>query len=190
MNFPDLFRTLAEGVIIGKSTMIQVMAWCSLAKSHYLYQWWLWFTMMLIGLYGLISIVIMITSSNGNIFCVVGPFVRGNHQSLVDSPHKGQWRRDFFVFFDLCQNKRLSKQLSCQWFEMLSRSLWCHCNDKTFLLTAGSLPMIICYLKCCNCLMFYSDRNWIIIGSSEMFLFSYVYDIPNKIWYTFSKFPI
>ena len=35
---------------------------------------------------------IMMTSSNGNIFRATGPFVRGIHQSPVNSPHKGQWR--------------------------------------------------------------------------------------------------
>ena len=34
----------------------------------------------------------MMTSSNGNIFCVAGPFVRGIYRSQVNSPHKGQWR--------------------------------------------------------------------------------------------------
>ena len=34
----------------------------------------------------------MMTSSNGNIFRVTGPFVRGIHRLLVNSPHKGQWR--------------------------------------------------------------------------------------------------
>ena len=34
-----------------------------------------------------------------------------------------------FVFFDLCLNKRLSKQSRCQRFETLSCSLWCcDCN--------------------------------------------------------------
>ena len=32
----------------------------------------------------------MMTSSNGNIFRVTGPFVRGINRSLVASPHKGQ----------------------------------------------------------------------------------------------------
>ena len=34
----------------------------------------------------------MMTSSNGNIFRITGPFVRGNQWSPVDFPHKGQWR--------------------------------------------------------------------------------------------------
>ena len=39
--------------------------------------------------------------------------------------------RSFDVFFDLCLNKRLSKQLRGWWFEKLSRPLWRHCNDLT-----------------------------------------------------------
>ena len=34
----------------------------------------------------------MMTSSNGNIFHVTDPFVRGIHMSPVNSPHKCQWR--------------------------------------------------------------------------------------------------
>ena len=37
--------------------------------------------------------------------------------------------RSFDVFFDLRPNKRLSKQPWGWWFETLSCSLWCHCND-------------------------------------------------------------
>ena len=36
--------------------------------------------------------------------------------------------RSFDVFFDLCLNKRLSKQSKRRWFETPSRSLWSHCN--------------------------------------------------------------
>ena len=33
------------------------------------------------------------------------------------------------VFFDLCLNKRLSKQSCCWWFETPSLPLWRHCNE-------------------------------------------------------------
>ena len=36
--------------------------------------------------------------------------------------------RSFDVFFGLCLNKRLSKQLRRRWFETPSRSFWRHCN--------------------------------------------------------------
>ena len=39
-----------------------------------------------------IKIIIMMTSSNGNIFRRYWPFVRGIYRSPVNSPHKGQWR--------------------------------------------------------------------------------------------------
>ena len=55
------------------------------------------------------------------------PFVRGIHQSLVDSPHKGQWCWALVVF-DLRLNKLLSKQSRSWWFEKPSCSLWHHCH--------------------------------------------------------------
>ena len=55
------------------------------------------------------------------------PFVRGIHWWLVNSHHKGQWRGALMLFY-LCPKKRLNKQSRCQWFEMPSCSLWCHCN--------------------------------------------------------------
>ena len=56
------------------------------------------------------------TSSNRNIFCVTG----FHSQKPVT--------RSFDVIFDRHLNKRLSKQLRRQWFQMPLRSLWCHCN--------------------------------------------------------------
>ena len=55
-------------------------------------------------------------------------FVRGIHRSLVNSPHKGQWRCAL-MFSLVCLNKRLSKPSWRRWFETLSRSLWRHCNE-------------------------------------------------------------
>ena len=54
--------------------------------------------------------------------------VRGIHRSPVNSPHKGQWRGAFDIFFDLRLNKRLSKQSWGWWFETLSRPLIRQCN--------------------------------------------------------------
>ena len=51
------------------------------------------------------------------------PFVQGIHRSA------GPVTRSFDVFFDLRPNKRLSKQSWGWWFEMLSCSLWRHCNE-------------------------------------------------------------
>ena len=35
----------------------------------------------------------------------------------------------FHVFFDLCLNKRLSKQSTRRWFKTPSHTLWRHCNE-------------------------------------------------------------
>ena len=43
--------------------------------------------------------------------------------------------RSFDVFFDLCLNKRLSKQSWGWWFETPSRPLWRHYNDQIDALT-------------------------------------------------------
>ena len=64
---------------------------------------------------------LMMTSSNGTIFRVTGPL-------CGEFPAKRPVARSFGVFFDLCVNKRLSKQSWCWWFETLSRSFWRHHN--------------------------------------------------------------
>ena len=60
---------------------------------------------------------IMMTSSNGNIFRITG-LCAGIHQSLVNSPHKGQWHRAL-MFSLICAwingrvNKRDAGDLRC-----------------------------------------------------------------------------
>ena len=56
------------------------------------------------------------------------PFVRGIHQSQVNSPHKGQWRGTLMFSLICALNKRLSKQMWGWWFETPSRYLRRHCN--------------------------------------------------------------
>ena len=56
------------------------------------------------------------------------------------------WSLD--VFFDLCQNKRLSKQSWCWWFEMPSHSLWRHCNGNVKSLIMGFITK--CTISMCN----------------------------------------
>ena len=100
----------------------------------------------------------MMTSSNGNIFCVTDllrgdPSVTGgfpwqrpvtrsldvfcdlrpnkwlSKQSVTDGfPSQRPVTRNYAGFFDIRLNKRLSKQSRCRWFETPSRSLWRHCN--------------------------------------------------------------
>ena len=64
-----------------------------------------------------------------NYFPRYWPFVRGNPPVTVGFPSQRPMTRNFDVFFDLCLNKRFSKQSWSQWFETPWPSLWRHCND-------------------------------------------------------------
>ena len=72
----------------------------------------------------------MMTSSNGNIFRVTGPFC-GEFTGHRWIPHTKASDANFDVFFDLRRNKPLSKQSWGWWFEKPSRSLWRHCNENS-----------------------------------------------------------
>ena len=52
----------------------------------------------------------------------------GNSPITGEFPSQRPVTRSFDVFFDVCRNKRLSKQSWGWWFEAPSRSLWRHCN--------------------------------------------------------------
>ena len=121
---------------------------------------------------------IMMTSSNDNIFRVTGPlWGESTGGFLLQRPVT----RSFDVFFDLRQNKRLSK---LSWFESPSRSIWRHCD----LLLAMEMYLKLasfCYLPCNNAVMcqtrtdpvlFVSGQYWLVfwlitayIGSSKLF---------------------
>ena len=62
-------------------------------------------------------------------FSVLPILCEGNQPAGTDGfPSQSPVTQSFGVFYDLCLNKRLSKQLSRRWFETPLRSLWCHCN--------------------------------------------------------------
>ena len=75
------------------------------------------------------SNIIMMTSSDGNIFRVTGHLCGGNSSVPGEFPAQRPVTRSFDVFFDLRLNKRLSKQPWSWWFETPSWSLWCHRNN-------------------------------------------------------------
>ena len=56
------------------------------------------------------------------------PFVWGILPVTGEFPTQRPVMRNFDVFFDLCLNKRLSKQWRGWWFEMPLHPLWRHCN--------------------------------------------------------------
>ena len=72
------------------------------------------------------------------------PFVRGIHQTTVNSPHKGQWRRAL-IFFICAWTNGLGKQRRRRWIETPSRQLWRHCNylNSTFV---RNLPLVLARL--------------------------------------------
>ena len=82
--------------------------------GHYPYQWAASHNMM--------------TSSNGNIFRVIG-LCAGNSPVTGEFFAQRPVTRSFDVFFHMCPNKRLSKQPRGWWFETPSCSLWRRCNE-------------------------------------------------------------
>ena len=70
----------------------------------------------------------MMTSSNGSIFGVTGPFC-GEFTGDRWIPRTKASDAELWCFFHLCLNKRLSKKSRGWWFETPSCPLWRHCND-------------------------------------------------------------
>ena len=68
------------------------------------------------------------TSSNGNVFRVTGHLC-GEFTGHRWIPRTKANDAELWFFFDLCLNKRLSKQSWGWWFETPSRPLWRHCNE-------------------------------------------------------------
>ena len=70
---------------------------------------------------------IMMTSSNGHISALLS-LCAGNSPVTGEFLAQRPVTRSFDVFFNLCLNKRLSKQSWGWWFEAPSRPLRRHCN--------------------------------------------------------------
>ena len=63
------------------------------------------------------------------IFSALLNICAGNSPDSGEFPAQRPATWSFGVSFDLCLNKRLSKQSRGWWFETLHRPLWRHCND-------------------------------------------------------------
>ena len=61
-------------------------------------------------------------------FCALPALCAGDSPVAGEFPSQKPVTRSFGVFFHLCLNKRLSKQLWGWWFETPSGSLWRHCD--------------------------------------------------------------
>ena len=84
----------------------------------------------------LLPFLLMMTSSNGNIFRATGHLCE-EFTGPGEFPAQKPVTRSFgFFFFYLSLNKRLSKQSRVWWFETQSRPLWRHCN-------VLSLPLLL-----------------------------------------------
>ena len=92
-----------------------------------------------------ISRILMMTSSNGNIFRVTGPLC-GEFTGHRWNPRTRPVTRSFDVFFDLRLDKCFSEQPRRRWFETPSSS-WRHCNARALcarkpIVGASLLPLI------------------------------------------------
>ena len=81
--------------------------------------------------------IVMMTSSNGCIFCVTGHL---SGEFTGEFPSQRPVAQSFDVFFDLRPNIRLSKQLWDWWFQMPSCLLWCYCNEM-FMTTSCNIAL-------------------------------------------------
>ena len=68
----------------------------------------------------------MMKSSNGNIFRITG--VRGIHRSLVNSPHRGQWRGALMLSLICAWIKGWVNNREAGDLRRYRRWLLCHCN--------------------------------------------------------------
>ena len=84
----------------------------------------------------------MMTSSNGNIFCVTGPLC-GEFPGDRWIPLTKASDAELWCFIDLRLNKRLSKQTWGWCFETSSGQLWRHCNGTWLVCRAISFPLAI-----------------------------------------------
>ena len=68
--------------------------------------------------------ILIMTSSNGNIFFALLAFCAGNSPVTGEFPPQRPVTRSFDVSFDLCLNQQLNKQWRPRWSKTTSRWLW------------------------------------------------------------------
>ena len=125
-------------------------------------------------------------------------FVQGIHQSLVNSPHKGQWCWALVLTLICALNKRFSKQLQGWWFEMPLHPLWHHCNvyiwqrknlDQT--LKSDKHPICCCHLQTTFCFeqIWWNSMLYLIL----LFMLNYItflfVNMHSLKWYVFKNCP-
>ena len=116
----------------------------------------------------------MMTSSNGT-FSASLAICAGNSPVTGEFPAQRPVTRSFDVFFDLRQNKRLSKQSWGRWFETPLRSLWRHCHDVSHLLIDQRLCCVITLYQA-----LYALRIFFMLGILQV-IFNKLYVRQKKI---------
>ena len=113
----------------------------------------------------------MMTWSNGNIFHVTGP-LWGEPQVTDGFPSQRPLTRNSYVFFDVRLNKWLRKQSRRLWFEMLSCSLWLHCNGMSSYSYYGNVHVLYADLCTAIALHFWKKKTHLF--------FTVYHKIPRK----------
>ena len=106
MEYPTLNRSWNGPLLITRSFLIKSN--CRVLRNTLGWTWW---------------------CHQMETFSALLAFCAGNSPVTGEFPAQRPVMRSFDAFFDLHLNKWLSKQSWGWWFEMPSRSLWCHCND-------------------------------------------------------------
>ena len=94
----------------------------------------------------------MMTSSNGNIFCVTGALWEAIHRSPIDSPHKDQWR-GALMFSLICTwtSDWANTRDAVIWdaISLIMTLLWCTWQGTRILASAASAaPRLIIRTVC------------------------------------------
>ena len=113
-TYDNVIRWMPQDVTDDKSTLVQVMAWCRQATSHYLNQCWPRF-MLPYGITRPQWVKDHDDVMTWKCFPHYWPFLRHIHWSPVVSPHKRPWRSKLWCFLHCTLEKLLNKQ-SIRWW--------------------------------------------------------------------------
>ena len=126
------------------------------------------------------------TSSNGSIFRALLALCEGNPSVTGGFPWQRPVTQSFGVFFDVCLNKRLSKQSWCRWFETASSPLWHDCNECTCSISHNSpFRTFLFWMEHCGiwngCILgFVNQVNWKRSNMRKSFEWIYVNNLDLK----------
>ena len=123
--------------------------------------------------------IFMMTSSNGNSFRVTG--------HLCEFPAQRPVTQSFKVFFDLCLNEQLSRQLWGWWFEMPLCSLWHHRDVAACLFWYQATAWAIADLFLLTC----RDKfQWSVNQNEMVFIQEMHFKIVSKCQFLCSGLPV